>query len=113
MEKILKTLIINEISDFCKQYHKYLQLQKPSGAEVEFSIHKTLAMFLLKGGVLQGLLGSFFYFLILSDVEQLTFEGNLANQMRIGLNWLHRLSGNLQSSSLDLIFSLSHSCMHE
>ena len=42
-------MIINEISDFCRQY-QYLQLEKPSGVEVEISVHKTLAMDLLKGG---------------------------------------------------------------
>ena len=38
-------MIINEISDFCRQY-QYLQLEKPSGVYV----HKTSAMDLLKGG---------------------------------------------------------------
>ena len=42
-------MIINEISDFCRPY-QYLQLEKPSGVEVEISVHKTLAMDLLKGG---------------------------------------------------------------
>ena len=45
-------MIINEISDFCRQY-QYLQLEKPSGVEVEISVHKTLAMDFLKGGPLQ------------------------------------------------------------
>ena len=47
--KIFKELIINEISDFCRQY-QYLQLEKPSGVEVEIPVHKALAMDLLKGG---------------------------------------------------------------
>ena len=47
--KIFKELIINEKTDFCRQY-QYLQLEKPSGVEVEIPVHKTLAMDLLKGG---------------------------------------------------------------
>ena len=51
---------MNEISDFCRQY-QYLQLEKPSGVEVEIPVQKALAMDLLKGGVLQdpplGLIG--------------------------------------------------------
>ena len=42
-------MIINEISDFCRQY-QYLQLEKPSGVEVEIPVHKAVAMDLLKGG---------------------------------------------------------------
>ena len=41
--------MINEISDFSRQY-QYLQLEKPSGVEVEIPVHKTMAMDLLKGG---------------------------------------------------------------
>ena len=48
---------MNEISDFCTQY-KYLQLEKPSGVEVEIPIHKTLAMDLLKGVSYRTSLGS-------------------------------------------------------
>ena len=53
-ENFFQKMIINEISDFCRQY-QYLQLEKPSGVEVEISVHKTLAMDLLKrgAGVLQ------------------------------------------------------------
>jgi len=47
--KIFEKVIINEISDFCKQY-QYLQLETPIGVEVEISFHKTLVMDLLKGG---------------------------------------------------------------
>ena len=47
--KIFKELIINEKTDFCRQY-QYLQLEKPSGVEVEIPVHKALAMDLLKGG---------------------------------------------------------------
>ena len=39
--------IINEISDFCRQY-QYLQLEKPSVVEVKIPVHKTLVMDLLK-----------------------------------------------------------------
>ena len=42
-------MIINEISDFCRHY-QYLQLEKPSGVEVEISVHKTSEMNLLEGG---------------------------------------------------------------
>ena len=41
--------MINKISDFCRQY-QYLQLEKPSGVEVEIPVHKTMARDLLKGG---------------------------------------------------------------
>ena len=37
------------VPDFFRQ-HQYLQLDKPSGVEVEIPIRKTLAMDLLKGG---------------------------------------------------------------
>ena len=50
-------MIINEISDFCRQY-QYLQLEKSSGVEVEIPVHKTLAMDLLKGGPTGPPLGS-------------------------------------------------------
>jgi len=46
MGKFFKKLIIDEIFDCCKQY-QYLQLVKPSGVEVEISVHKTLVMDLL------------------------------------------------------------------
>ena len=42
-------MIVNETSDFCKQY-QYLQLEKPSGVEVEIPVHKTMPTDLLKGG---------------------------------------------------------------
>ena len=42
-----KKLIINEISNFCRQY-QYLQLEKPSGVKVEIFINKTIAIDLLK-----------------------------------------------------------------
>ena len=42
-------MIINETSDFCRQY-QYLQLKKPSGVEFEIPVHKKLAVDLLKGG---------------------------------------------------------------
>ena len=42
-------------------YNQYLKFEKPSGVEVEISVHKTLAMDFLKGGPLQdpplGLIG--------------------------------------------------------
>ena len=44
-----KKLIVNEISNFCKQY-QYLQLEKPLSVEIEIPVHKTMAMDLLKGG---------------------------------------------------------------
>ena len=47
--KIFKELIINEKTDFFRQY-QYLQLEKPSGVEVEIPVHKACAMDLLKGG---------------------------------------------------------------
>ena len=49
--------MINKISDFCRQY-QYLQLEKPSGVEVEIPVHKTLAMDFLKGGPTGPPLGS-------------------------------------------------------
>ena len=49
--KFFKKMMINEISDFCRQY-QYLQLEKPSGVEVEIPVHKALAMDLLKEGPL-------------------------------------------------------------
>ena len=55
--KIFKELIINEKTDFCRQY-QYLQLEKPSGVEVEIPVHKTLAMDLLKGVSCRTSLGS-------------------------------------------------------
>ena len=48
-ENFFQKMIINEISDFCRPY-QYLQLEKPSGVEVEISVHKALAIDLLKGG---------------------------------------------------------------
>ena len=41
-------LIITKIFDFSRQF-KYLQLWKPLGVEMDKSIHKILAMDLLKG----------------------------------------------------------------
>ena len=41
-------LIITKIFDFSRRF-KYLQLGKQLGVEIDISIHKTLAMDLLKG----------------------------------------------------------------
>ena len=40
---------MNKKTDFCRQY-QYLQLEKPSGDEVEIPVQKTMGMDLLKGG---------------------------------------------------------------
>ena len=42
-------MIMNEISECCRQY-QYLQLENPSSVEDEIPIHKTLAMDLLERG---------------------------------------------------------------
>ena len=39
-------MIINEKIDFCRQYQN-LQLEKPSGVEVEIPVHKAMAMGLI------------------------------------------------------------------
>ena len=44
----MRFVMLSGAFDFSRQF-KYLQLGKPLGVEIDISIHKTLAMDLLKG----------------------------------------------------------------